>query len=115
MSGRFRLGDRSRTIDDILEMDPSNTLDKLQADLACLRKMGKYMTELIGYVGNDQAYMVSCREWYLAGERILMGLVEFTVNQVISKRFVKKQSMVWTLSEAYLLLQIRTRVINDEL
>ena len=37
------------------------------------------------------------------------------VNQVISKRFVKKQSMGWTPRGAHLLLQIRTRVLNDEL
>ena len=36
-------------------------------------------------------------------------------NQVISKRFVKKQSMQWTQRGAHLLLQTRTRVLNDDL
>jgi hypothetical protein len=37
------------------------------------------------------------------------------VNQVISKRMVKKQQMRWTPRGAHLLLQVRTRVLNDQL
>ena len=51
---------------------------------------------------------------YRAGERISTGFVESTVNQVVSKRMVKKQQMQWTPRGAHLLLQIRTRVLNDE-
>jgi transposase-like protein len=40
---------------------------------------------------------------------------ESTVNQVISKRMVKKQQMRWTPRGAHLLLQVRTRVLNDTL
>jgi hypothetical protein len=40
--------------------------------------------------------------------------VESAVNQVVSKRMVKKQ-MRWTPRGAHLLLQVRTRVLNDEL
>ena len=42
----------------------------------------------------------------------LAGLI---VNQVISKRMVKKQQMRWTPRGAHLLLQVRTRVLNDQL
>jgi hypothetical protein len=45
----------------------------------------------------------------------LLGKVESTVNQVISKRFVKKQQMRWTHEGAHLLLQVRTLVLNGEL
>jgi hypothetical protein len=41
--------------------------------------------------------------------------VESTVNQVISKRIVKKQQMQWTPRGAHLLLQTRTKVLNNEL
>jgi hypothetical protein len=41
--------------------------------------------------------------------------VESTVNQVISKRMVKKQQMQWTPRGAHLLLQTRTKVLNNEL
>jgi hypothetical protein len=40
--------------------------------------------------------------------------VESTVNQVISKRFCKKQQMAWTPRGAHLLLQSRTRVLNGD-
>jgi hypothetical protein len=36
------------------------------------------------------------------------------VNQVVSKRMVKKQQMQWTPRGAHLLLQIRTRVLNGD-
>ena len=42
-------------------------------------------------------------------------MAESTVNQVISKRFVKQQQMKWTKRGAHLLLQVRTHVLNGEL
>jgi len=41
--------------------------------------------------------------------------VEYTVNQVVSKRMVKQQQMRWTPEGAHLLLQMRTRTLNGEL
>ncbi len=49
------------------------------------------------------------------GERIATGFVESTVNQVVSKRMVKRQQMQWTERGAHLLLQTRTKVLNGEL
>jgi len=37
------------------------------------------------------------------------------VNQVISRRFVKKQQMRWQPEAAQLLLQVRTRTLNGTL
>jgi hypothetical protein len=34
---------------------------------------------------------------------------------VVSRRFVKKQQMQWSLKGAHLLLQTRTKVLNNEL
>ena len=50
-----------------------------------------------------------------AGEVISSSLAESTINQVVSKRMVKKQQMRWTPRGAHLLLQVRTRVLNDDL
>jgi hypothetical protein len=36
------------------------------------------------------------------------------IHQVVSKRVVKKQQMRWTDRGAHLLLQVRTRVLNEE-
>jgi hypothetical protein len=41
--------------------------------------------------------------------------VESTVNQVVSKRFCKKQQMQWTKRAAHLLLQMRVKTLNHEL
>ena len=52
---------------------------------------------------------------YRNGENIATGFVESTVNQVVSKRFVKQESVRWTERGANLLLQVRTKTLNDEL
>jgi hypothetical protein len=40
--------------------------------------------------------------------------VDSTINQVVSRRFVKKQQMQWTRG-AHLLLQTKNRVLNEDL
>ena len=59
--------------------------------------------------------MINFGERYRNGETISTAFVESTINQVVSRRFVKKQSMQWTLRGAHLLLQTRTKVLNNEL
>ncbi len=54
-------------------------------------------------------------ERYRNGEAIATGFVESAVNQIVAKRFVKKQQMRWTKRGAHLLLQVRVKVLNDEL
>jgi hypothetical protein len=54
-------------------------------------------------------------ERYRAGERISTGFVESTVNQVVSRRFCKKQQMQWGKRGTHLLLQTRVKTLNGEL
>jgi hypothetical protein len=49
------------------------------------------------------------------GEPLATGFVESAVNQVVSKRLLKKQQMRWTPAGAHQLLQVRTRVLNERL
>jgi hypothetical protein len=42
-------------------------------------------------------------ERYHHGEAIATGFVESTVNEVVSKRFCKKQQMQWSKAGAHLL------------
>jgi hypothetical protein len=51
---------------------------------------------------------------YRYGEMISTAFAESTVNQVVSKRMVKKQQMRWTRRGAHLLLQVRTQVLNGD-
>jgi len=52
---------------------------------------------------------------YRHGETISTAFVESTINQVVSRRFVKKQQMNCTFHGAHLLLQTRTTVLNHEM
>jgi hypothetical protein len=52
---------------------------------------------------------------YRHGEAITTSFAESTINQVISKRMVKKQQRRWTQRGAHLLLPVCTQVLNDDL
>ncbi len=77
-------------------------------------RMLKYVRDLETYIRNNAGSIVNYGERYRNGERISTGFVESTINQVISKRMVKKQQMQWTPEGAHLLLQVRTQVINED-
>ena len=81
-------------------------------------KLGRLHTaaeELATYLRRNAGQIVNYGERHRAGERISTGFVESAVNQVVSKRFSKKQSMRWTQAGAHLALQARTRMLNGEL
>jgi hypothetical protein len=78
-------------------------------------KLLKQLREFDTYIRNNQDYIPNYGERYRNGERIATGFVESTVNQVVSKRMVKRQQMQWTERGAHLLLQTRTKVLNGEL
>jgi hypothetical protein len=67
------------------------------------------------YIRNNREFIPNFGERYRQGETISTAFVESTINQVVSRRFVKKQQMQWTLKGAHLLLQTRTKVLNNEL
>ena len=70
--------------------------------------------ELETYITNNAGSIVNYGERYRNGDRISTGFVESTINQVVSKRMVKKQQMQWTPEGAHLLLQVCTQVLNDD-
>jgi hypothetical protein len=71
--------------------------------------------EFDGYIKANERFIPNYGERYRYGEAIATGFVESTVNQVISRRMVKKQQIRWTKKGAHLLLQVRTQVLNDDL
>ena len=79
------------------------------------RKLLKAVGEFGGYIPASATWIPNYGERYRQGEAISNAFVESTVNQVVSKRMVKKQQMRWTPRGAHLLLQVRTRVLNDDL
>ena len=79
------------------------------------RKLCKAVGEFGGYLRANAASIPNYGERYRVGEVISSSLAESTINQVVSRRMVKKQQMRWTPRGAHLLLQVRTRVLNDDL
>jgi hypothetical protein len=79
------------------------------------RKLLKAVEEFHTYIENNKGFIPNYGERYRQGERIRTGFVESTVNQVVSKRFCKKQQMQWTKYAAHLLLQMRVKTLNHEL
>ncbi len=99
-----------QTIDDILfDLDTAEPAPIEQARLL------KAVREFDAYLRANAGRIPNYGERYRAGEAISTAFTESAVNQVISKRMVKKQQMRWTPRGAHLLLQVRTRVLNDQL
>ena len=75
----------------------------------------KALSALRTYVANNRHVIPNYGKRYRNGEPIATGFVESTVNEVVSKRFCKKQQMQWSKEGAHLLLQTRVRTLNGEL
>ena len=97
-------------------------IDHLETDLEgevitgeSSEKLRVTLQEFQTYIENNQQWIPNYGELWRAGETISTAFVESAVNQVLSKRFVKKQQMSWSRRGAHLLLQVRTRVLNEEL
>jgi hypothetical protein len=97
-------------------------IEFLQMDIDCLeeqtpkvQKLQKGVEEFWTYVQNNSHFIPNYGELYRCEETITTSFVESTVNYVVSKRFVKKQAMQWSQRGAHLLLQTRTKLLNQEL
>jgi len=82
---------------------------------AAAEKLATGVAEFETYIRNNQESIPNNGERYRQGETISTAFVESTINQVVSRRFVKRQQMHWTLRGADLLLQTRTKALNNEL
>jgi len=78
-------------------------------------KLLEKLEKLAGYISANRAFIPNYGERRRARKIISTAFAESTVNQVISWRFVKKKQMRWSERGSHNVLQIRTRVINDEL
>ena len=96
-------------------------LEDIEDDLYCansnekIRKLLKTVSEFRGYIDNNRNFIPNYQDRYHYGECISTAFVESTVNEVVSKRMKKKQQMRWTQKGAHLLLQVRTKTLNNEL
>ena len=73
------------------------------------------LDEFMNYITTNVEAIPNYADRHRHGEPIATGFVESAVNQVVSKRLVKKQQMRWTPNGAHRLLQVRARVLNQQL
>jgi hypothetical protein len=89
--------------------------DMLREHSAVAAKVANGLADFQTYIKNNEAFKTNFGDRWRQGEIISTGVLASTINQVVSRRFVKKQQMQWTLCGAHLLLQTRTKVLNNEL
>jgi hypothetical protein len=95
--------------------DLETSIEPFSETYARFTHLVKALSELRTYIGNNRHVIPNDGERYHHGEAIATGFVESTVNEVVSKRFCKKQQMQWSKEGAHLLLQTRVRTLNGEL
>jgi hypothetical protein len=78
-------------------------------------KLERGVTEFDTYIRNNQKFIPNFGERYRQGDTLSTAFVESTINQVVSKRFVKKQQMQWSQRGEHLLLQTHTIVLDGDL
>jgi hypothetical protein len=106
-------GNVGRALDTIEDIE--DELDLLSQDGESRKKLLKAVREFRGYIEANQNFIPNYGDRYRHGEKISTAFAESAVNQVVSKRMVKKQQMRWTESGAHNLLQIRAKVLNNQL
>jgi hypothetical protein len=95
--------------------DLERAIEPFSETYARFPQLVKALSALRTYIGNNRHVIPNYSERYRNGEPIATGFVESTVNEVVSKRFCKKQQMQWSKEGAHLLLQTRVRTLNGEL
>jgi hypothetical protein len=79
-----------------------------------MKPFTKLVAELQTYVEQNSGFIADYPERRRYGEQVSTGFVELAVNQVLAKHLVKRQQMQWTKKGAHLLVQARTKVLNEE-
>src|SRR6266446_8699217 len=95
--------------------DLASSITSFNETYARFNHLVKALSALRTYIVNNRHLIPHYGQRYHHGEAIATGCVESTVNQVVSKRFCKKQQMQWSKSGAHLLLQTRVKTLDGEL
>jgi len=93
----------------------ASSIEPFNETYARFNHLVKALSELRTYIVNNRHLIPNYGQRYRNGEAIATGFVESTVNQVVSKRFCKKQQMQWSKPGAHVLLQTRVKTLDGEL
>jgi hypothetical protein len=77
-------------------------LDLIRTHSSAAAKLAVGMSDFDGYIRNNQASIPNFGERHRHGEPISTAFVESTINQVVSRRFVKKlrPAAIWSAAAA---------------
>jgi hypothetical protein len=95
--------------------DLETSIEPFRETYARFPHLVKALSALRTYIVHNRYLIPNYSERYHNGEAIATGFVESTVNEVVSRRFCKKQQMQWSKAGAHVLLQTRVRTLNGEL
>ena len=95
--------------------DPHVTLENAEHLTEPATKLSRAASELHTYNRLIATFIPYHGEHWRDRDPIASVSCQSEVNQVVSKRLVKKQQMRWTVAGAHRLLQVRTRVLNQQL
>ena len=90
-------------------------LEELPTTFPGIKAFQRSVDELRTYVRRHAHTIANYAERHRYGERVSTAFAESTVNAVVAKRFVKRQQMRWSKRGAHLMLQTRTRVLDETL
>ena len=93
----------------------SDNLEDLATTYPGIKTFRRGVDEFLTYVRSNAHTIPNYAERHRYGERVSTAFVESTVNTVVGKRFSKRQQMRWSKPGAHLMLQTRTRVLDDTL
>ena len=80
-----------------------------------ITKLSNLLGDFCTYIENNRNLIANYGIKYYCGDVISTSFAESAVNEIVSKRMVKKQQMQWTKKGAHLLLQLRIKNLNHEL
>jgi hypothetical protein len=84
-------------------------------DVAGIERLGRHVSELLGYLERNEGALVHYAAWRRCGKPISTAFVESAVNEIVAKRMSKKQQMRWSRATVQPFLDVRTAVLNDTL
>src|SRR5437879_2884052 len=95
--------------------DLKTSIEPFSETYARFPRLVKALSALRTSIVHNRYVIPNDSERYHNGEAIATGCVESTVNEVVRRRFCKKQQMQWSKEGAHVLLQTRVRTLNGAL
>jgi hypothetical protein len=84
-------------------------------DIEGVRPLRQHLRDLIAYLEANQSALVNYGVRYRRGEPISTAFVESAINEIVSRRMIKKQQMRWNRWTVQPFLDVRVAVLDGTL